>query len=241
MTAQANDSRGSGAAAAVGCPNAAPGPQQAPDGCPVSARARAFDPFEPACMQDPAAYLRLAREEEPVFYSPELGHWVVTRYADVKAVFRDHILFSPAIALEKITPAGPEVTAILQRYGFAMSRTMVKEDEPDHMERRRLLMDAFLPERLAAYEPMVRTRARQAMDRFFEKGRATWCARCSTRSRCASRCAFSACRTRAPSSCASSPLPARSTPGDAGRRRSSWRSPRTWGASGRPRSASSTR
>ena len=172
MTAQANDSRGSGVAAADGCPHAAPGPPQAPDGCPVSARARAFDPFEPAYMQDPAAYLRWAREEEPVFYSPELGYWIVTRYADVKAVFRDHSLFSPAIALEKITPAGPEVTAILQRYGFAMSRTMVNEDEPDHMERRRLLMDAFLPERLAAFEPMVRTLARQAMDRFVDKGRA---------------------------------------------------------------------
>ena len=30
----------------------------APNGCPVSARAQAFDPFEPAYMQDPALYLR---------------------------------------------------------------------------------------------------------------------------------------------------------------------------------------
>jgi len=144
----------------------------APNGCPVSDGAAAFDPFEPAYMQAPAEYLRWAREQEPVFFSPQLGYWVVTRYEDVKAVFRDNILFSPSVALEKITPATPEVTQILEQYGYAMKRTMVNEDEPDHMERRRLLMDAFLPERLMAYEPMVRNMARQFMDRFIDKGRA---------------------------------------------------------------------
>ena len=144
----------------------------APSGCPVSANAAAFNPFDPAYMQAPGDYLRWAREEEPVFWSPQLGYWVVTRYEDVKAVFRDNLLFSPSIALEKITPATLEVMTILQRYGFAMNRTMVNEDEPDHMERRRLLMDAFLPERLITLEPMVRNLARQYMDRFIDQGRA---------------------------------------------------------------------
>ena len=145
---------------------------RAPIGCPVSANAAAFDPFEPAYLQDPAAYVRWSREEEPVFYSPQLGYWVVTRYEDVKAVFRDNILFSPSIVLEKLTPGGPETVAILERYGFALKRTMVNEDEPDHMERRRLLMDAFLPERIVRYEPTIRALARQCMDRFVDSGRA---------------------------------------------------------------------
>lgn len=145
---------------------------RAPNGCPVSGPAAAFNPFDAAYMQDPARCLTWAREQEPVFYSPQLGYWVVTRYEDVKAVFRDNILFSPAIALEKVTPAGPEVLQVLQRYGFAMNRTMVNEDEPDHMARRRLLMDAFLPERLLSYEPTVRALARQTMDRFVNQGRA---------------------------------------------------------------------
>ena len=144
----------------------------APGGCPVSAQAAAFNPFEPAYMQDPADYLRWAREQEPVFWSPRLGHWVVTRYEDVKAVFRDPLLFSPSNALETITPATREVMDILRGYGFLMNRTMVNEDEPDHMSRRRLLMDAFLPERLQVFEPMVRALARQYMDRFVDQGRA---------------------------------------------------------------------
>ncbi|MEY4755458.1 MAG: hypothetical protein RJA34_356 [Pseudomonadota bacterium] len=144
----------------------------APNGCPVSDNAAAFNPFESAYMQAPAQYLRWAREQQPIFWSPQLGYWVVTRYEDVKAVFRDNILFSPSIALEKITPATPEVMQILQGYGFAMNRTMVNEDEPDHMARRRLLMDAFLPERLVTYEPTVRALARQYLDRFVDQGRA---------------------------------------------------------------------
>lgn len=143
-----------------------------PTGCPISKNAAAFNPFSPEYQQDPAGMLRWAREEEPVFYSPELGYWVVTRYEDVKAVFRDNILFSPSIALEKITPAPAEAAEILKGYGYAMNRTMVNEDEPDHMERRRLLMDAFLPEALARHEPAVRALAREYMDRFIDKGRA---------------------------------------------------------------------
>ena len=145
---------------------------RSPTGCPISARAAGFNPFSGAYQQDPGDALDWARRDEPVFYAPELGYWVVTRYEDVKAIFRDNILFSPAIALEKITPAGPEAMAILQRYGFAMQRTMVNEDEPDHMARRRLLLDDFLPENLAKHEPALRALTRQYMDRFIDRGHA---------------------------------------------------------------------
>ncbi|MCB1512707.1 MAG: cytochrome P450, partial [Hyphomicrobiaceae bacterium] len=143
-----------------------------PTGCPISSRAAAFNPFEGDFQVDPAEALKWAREKEPVFYSPELGYWVVTRYADVKSVFRDNILFSPSIALEKVTPAPAAAQDILAKYGYAMQRTMVNEDEPQHMERRRLLMDAFLPENLARHEPAVRKLTRQYMDRFVDRGHA---------------------------------------------------------------------
>lgn len=143
-----------------------------PTGCPVSPEAAEFDPFDAPYQLDPAEALRWFREQEPVFYSPKLDYWVVSRYEDVKAVFRDNVTFSPSIALEKLTPAPPEATKILEGYGFAMRRTMVNEDEPDHMERRRLLMDAFLPENLEKHEAWVRELVRDYMDRFIDKGRA---------------------------------------------------------------------
>ena len=116
--------------------------------------------------------MRWAREQEPVFWSPQLGYWVVTRYADIKAIFRDNITFSPAIALEKITPTGEEANAVLASYGFALNRTLVNEDEPAHMPRRRALMEPFTPEALRHHEPMVRRLTREYVDRFVDAGRA---------------------------------------------------------------------
>jgi cytochrome P450/ferredoxin-NADP reductase len=138
----------------------------------VSRGAAEFDPFENDYQQDPPDYVRWAREQEPVFFSPKLGYWVVTRYDDMKAVFRDNITFSPSIALEKITPTGDEANQVLASYGYAMNRTLVNEDEPAHMPRRRLLMDPFTPEHLKHHEPLVRRLAREYVDRFINDGRA---------------------------------------------------------------------
>ncbi len=159
---------------APGCP-VAHGPlsaQQTPTGCPVSQRAADFDPFGDGYQQDPPEYVRWAREQEPIFYSPQLGYWVVTRYQSIKAIFRDNITFSPSIALEKITPTGDEANAVLASYDYAMNRTLVNEDEPAHMPRRRALMDPFTPEELKHHEPMVRRLAREYVDRFINDGKA---------------------------------------------------------------------
>lgn len=143
-----------------------------PTDCPVGSQAAAFDPFEDAYQQDPPEYVRWAREQEPVFFSPKLGYWVVTRYEDIKPIFRDNISFSPSIALEKITPSSPEVTEVLSSYEYAMSRTLVNEDEPAHMARRRILMEPFIPEQLRHHEPMVRKITREYVDRFIDAGKA---------------------------------------------------------------------
>ena len=96
-----------------------------PTGCPISAKAAQFDVFGRDFQVNPAEALRWSRDKEPVFYNPKLGYWVVTRYQDVKAVFRDNILFSPSVALEKITPAPAEAEEILKSYGYALKRTLV--------------------------------------------------------------------------------------------------------------------
>ena len=145
---------------------------QAPNGCPISQRAAEFDPFEDAYQQDPPEYVRWAREQEPVFYSPKLGYWVVTRYDDIKAIFRDNITFIPSIALEKITPTSQEANDVLASYNYAMNRTLVNEDEPAHMARRRVLMEPFTPEALKHHEPMVRQVTREYVDRFINDGKA---------------------------------------------------------------------
>jgi len=143
-----------------------------PQGCPVSSAAEGFDPFAASYQADPAEVLRWSRDDEPVFFSPKLGYWVVSRYEDVKAVFRDNAIFSPANALEKITPFSSEADAILKQHNYGMARTLVNEDEPAHLERRRALMFSFSPEELLHHEPMVRRLTREYVDRFVNNGKA---------------------------------------------------------------------
>jgi cytochrome P450/ferredoxin-NADP reductase len=154
------------------CPFTHSQSEQSRPGCPVSRRAEEFDPFEDGFQQDPPEYVRWARDQEPVFYSRKLGYWVVTRYDTIKAIFRDNITFSPRNALEKITPTSDAANAVLASYGYAMNRTLVNEDEPAHMPRRRVLMEPFTPEALKRHEPMVRRLTREYVDRFIDDGKA---------------------------------------------------------------------
>ena len=66
--------------------------------CPFHAQLKEkgenFDMFGAAYQTDPAEALKEFREQLPIFYSEAMGHWIVTRYEDVKAVFRDPIVFS---------------------------------------------------------------------------------------------------------------------------------------------------
>lgn len=141
-------------------------------GCPWQGAPETFDPFCPAFMDDPAEYARWAREQLPIFFAPHLGYWVVTRYRTIKEIFRDPITFSPSVVLEPMTPLPPQATEILKSYGYAFNRTLVNEDEPVHMQRRRVLMAPFTPEHLAPLEPKVRRMVRERVDRFIDRGEA---------------------------------------------------------------------
>jgi len=138
--------------------------------CPFSAQAAAFDPFTDAYIEDPAELVRWARDQKPVFYSPKIDYWVVTRHQAIKEIFRDPHAFSPSNALESLAPPSEEATAVLKSYDYAMNRTLVNEDEPMHMARRRALMAPFTPDHLRQHEPMVRRLVTEAIDSFVDAG-----------------------------------------------------------------------
>lgn len=142
------------------------------NGCPFPHdRADAFDMFDAPYQADPAQALAWARAQAPVFYAPRMGYWVVSRYEDIKSVFRDPVLFSPANVLERLTPPCDAAMEVLKTYGFQLNRTLVNEDEPAHMARRRVLLDHFLPENLVPKAERIRALTVAAMDKFIDRGR----------------------------------------------------------------------
>ncbi|MER5390699.1 cytochrome P450 [Saccharopolyspora sp. NPDC002686] len=147
-------------------------PSRSGAGCPASRIAAEFDPFGDAYQEDPAALLAAARAEEPVFYSPELDHWVVTRYRDVKEFFRDTKRFSASNALEPITPLGEKARARLAEYDFAPGPVLVNEDEPVHMRRRKRLAPPLAAEEVAKLEGRIRDLVSSYVDAFVARGTA---------------------------------------------------------------------
>ncbi len=122
-----------------------------------------FDPFE---LADPFPFYSKARQEAPVFYSSELGYWVVTRYEDVKAVFRDLQTFSSKISGTPMRQPGPAVNQILEDGGFKVYSGLSGRMPPDHTRIRSFINKAFTPQRIRKLEEPIRRRVGEIIGQF---------------------------------------------------------------------------
>lgn len=137
----------------------------------LNKRAMNFDMFGEAYQTNPAESLKQFREEKPIFFSERMNYWVVTRYKDIKEIFRDPITFSARNVLEKFTPNSEEADNILKSYNYGMNKTLVNEDEPIHMERRRELLDAFSAPNLEGLREVTKQLVTKQVDGFIHKGK----------------------------------------------------------------------
>ena len=134
--------------------------------------ARRFDPFREPYLADPYPFFAEARAATPVFHSPALDYWVVTRYHDIRQIFQAPKLFSASNTLAPIHPIGPEAARILAEGGFRPVPTLTNNDPPAHTRVRRLANVAFTPKRVAAMEPFVRDLVRCFVDQRLSDARA---------------------------------------------------------------------
>ena len=135
---------------------------------PVTGLGEVFDPFD----GDPYAVYARARREEPVFYSPAIGYWVVTRYADIERIMLDSETFSAANVLDMVKPLCPAAAKIAIEAGVRISPSIVDEDPPIHTRKRKALRRPFSPKEVAKLEPRIRELVTEAIDRFVKRGRA---------------------------------------------------------------------
>jgi cytochrome P450 len=131
-----------------------------------------FDPTAPEQRENPFEVLELARREEPVFFAPALGLWVVTRHDDVLAVLKDHRTFSSTGALRSSpAPHPPEVLQVLAE-GHPEMPYIIELDPPLHDRIRGLVARAFTPRRIGALEPRIEAIAAELIDELAPRGRA---------------------------------------------------------------------
>lgn len=132
---------------------------QEPYVCPIahSRPQERFNPLAPDFHRAPQASFLAAQAEQPVFFSPVLNMWVVTRHDDLKAVLQDTDTFRSEGAFyapATVSPAALEVLGGLDHPVFRYS--LVNTDPPAHTRFRRNFQRAFTPRQVALLEPQIR-------------------------------------------------------------------------------------
>ena len=140
--------------------------------CPLHSAGAEYSPLSPAHLANPHRFYDRARREEPVFFSPMLNSWVVTRYEDVSAALRDWQRFSSAGAFSSAIQFAPETTAILSQGIPLLAHALINNDPPRHTRIRASVNKVFSARRVASFEPRIRAIVNRMIDQFIAEGHA---------------------------------------------------------------------
>jgi cytochrome P450 len=139
--------------------------------CPFSNASKDFNAFD---LDNPFPFYEWARAAAPVFRSEELGYYVVTRHADVKAVFDDWQTFASDNAQAPLKPMCAEGKEIMRQGGFTAYSGLSARVPPDHTRIRKLVQGCFGPRRFKSIEPQIREIVNRAIDAFEARGHANF-------------------------------------------------------------------
>ncbi|MXX56733.1 MAG: cytochrome P450 [Gemmatimonadetes bacterium] len=117
----------------------------------------AWWPLAPGFVANPYPVYRRLRERDPVHYSILTDQVVVTRYADVDRILRDHRNFS-----NNLHKARSSRGSLATRKKLKPS--MLVQDPPDHTRLRGLVNRAFTPPSVANMEDYIRATAHTLLD-----------------------------------------------------------------------------
>ncbi|OEY66107.1 cytochrome P450 [Marinobacter sp. X15-166B] len=117
-----------------------------------------FRPYEQEGM---FAFFKEARAQQPVFYNQELDCWVVTKKADIQAIFRDPDRFSASNSQSPVNAYSADVHEILVDGEFTREPTQANTDRPKHTRIRNIAGQFLNQKRFARYEDQIRELTRQ--------------------------------------------------------------------------------
>ena len=132
----------------------------------VSSLEMDYAPLSPTHAANPYSFYARIRREKPVFYSPYMRSWVVSRYDDVLAILKDHQRFSICILRASDDWFTPETVAIMQQRPFTNVAHLLSVDPPVHTRLRTSVTRAMSAQRVASLEPRIRQYANQLIDAF---------------------------------------------------------------------------
>ena len=128
-----------------------------------------FDPLAPEHTGCPWPGFSAAREQGPVYYDDRLNAWCITRYEDMRQLYRDYERLSNRNS-NTFKALTPRLRAIYPD-GHPGTKSMLLKDPPAHTRIRRLVNKALTPKVVADFEPQIAKRAHDLIDAFVDDGR----------------------------------------------------------------------
>ncbi len=137
-----------------------------------------FEAFSGEHIQDPYPIYQALRDHAPIHRCDESGVWVLSRYDDVAAAFKDPELFSSKVdnalrikqgGLSGIVMTLRVLMKIITKLRVtprraAKGRMLIQEDGDVHRAMRNIVNRGFTPGRIAEWEPRIREIADECMD-----------------------------------------------------------------------------
>ena len=112
------------------------------------------DLYSEAYFRDPHTFWARLRADQPIFHDTVWDSWILSRYADVEAVFKDHERYSNA--------------TYSTNTGEVFGRTLLEMDGRDHVVRRSIVAPEFVGRRLQEFTDVIDRNARELIE--------PWCA-----------------------------------------------------------------
>jgi cytochrome P450 len=128
-----------------------------------------FNPFSAAYRDDPYQFVAQAHAAAPVFYDPNLGAFVLTKYDDVMEALRDSETFSSK-AINGWTPIPPDLYDDVPDLRPDQSTAVMTLDPPDHAAKRQPMQRALTPKLVNALRPKAAAIANELIDSFIDRG-----------------------------------------------------------------------
>ncbi|MFK7915760.1 MAG: cytochrome P450 [Pseudomonadales bacterium] len=130
-----------------------------------------FSLLDDTTRECPFPYFRAVREQQPVYFMPEIQAYYVSRYEDVRHVKRHPELFSNNIYLgSPRSPAREAAEAYRAEHGWARVSTLQRTDPPVHGRYRKLIDGTFSVRRVRTMTAYIETIVNDLIDEFIDNG-----------------------------------------------------------------------
>lgn len=135
-------------------------------------RLEGFSLLDPMTQSDPFAMYEAMQDAPGIYRMPETGFYIVSRYADLRAVLTDPVTFSNKV--DRASLQGPENAEKLRAYmeskGWPHISTLQRTDAPDHGRYRKLVDRVFTVGRVREMTPHIEDVAHRLIDTFTARG-----------------------------------------------------------------------